>query len=108
MGYYTYHSLTVLKTEETEALAIIADLRETCEEAKYALDENGSSNESTKWYEHEEHMISFSKKYPNHTFELSGEGEESGDLWKQYYKNGKMQNCNAEITYPKFDETKLK
>ena len=29
-------------------------------------------------------------------------------LWEAYFKNGKVQKSNAKITYPKYDETKLK
>jgi hypothetical protein len=34
-------------------------------------------------------------------------GEEGGDMWKRYYKNGKVQVANAKITYDEYDETKL-
>lgn len=63
--------------------------------------------ERCKWYEHEEEMRSFSRKYPNVIFILSGAGEEQGDLWKKYFKNGKMQIALAKITYDEFDERRL-
>ena len=64
-------------------------------------------NESCKWYEHEADMREFSKRYPVVLFTLAGEGEEAGDLWKKYFKNGKMQIAKAVITYDDFDAKKL-
>jgi hypothetical protein len=53
-------------------------------------------------------MNEISKEYPNVIFELSGEGEESGDVWKNYYMNGKVQKCQARIVFDEFDENELK
>lgn len=61
-----------------------------------------------KWYECVEDMISFSKKFPKVLFTLSGKGEESGDLWIRYFKNGKVQTCRAKISYDEYDPSKLK
>jgi hypothetical protein len=60
-----------------------------------------------KWYEHEKEMREFSKKYPEVVFTLHGEGEESGDLWIKYFKNGKMQTSKARIEYDSYDESLL-
>ena len=99
--------LQQLKDKPVTASAIIADLRKTYPDAAHAITETGRNNNSSKWYDHEEHLRDFSKKYPGILFELHGEGEESTDLWKQYYKDGKMQTCKAELSYPPFDEKKL-
>ena len=61
-----------------------------------------------KWYEHNGEMLELSEQFPETVFCLSGKGEESGDLWKSYYKNGKMQYCPARIVFDEFDESKLK
>lgn len=53
-------------------------------------------------------MKAFSEKHPEALFELSGDGEESGDLWKQYWRNGKVQHCSGTIVYDEFDESKMK
>jgi hypothetical protein len=46
--------------------------------------------------------------YPDALFKLSGEGEESGDIWIEYYQNGKVQVCKAIISFASFDSNLLK
>lgn len=58
-------------------------------------------------YQHDKVMVAFSKRFPDVLFTLTGEGEESADIWKTYYKGGKIQVAFAEITIPEFDESKL-
>jgi hypothetical protein len=62
----------------------------------------------TYWDNYDMDMRGISKDYPDVIFELSGEGEESGDIWKKYYVNGKIQKCKARIVFDEFDEKKLK
>ena len=63
--------------------------------------------ESNRWYSYKKDMKEFSLKYPDVLFKLSGEGEDSEDIWIKYFKNGKMQECKAKITFDDFDESKL-
>ena len=58
----------------------------------------------SKWYDHESDMISVSKKFNGVIFVLFGDGDDSEDMWKKYFYNGKMQVANAKIT---FDECTL-
>jgi len=102
MGYYTRYELDVDGDS-----SLIAELLNNNEEASYALCENGDTEESCKWYNHEIAIKEFSKKHPDTIFKLSGVGEESPDLWVKYFKDGKMQVCTAVITYDAFDESKL-
>lgn len=108
MGYYTYYSLKVIDAESDEEKAIIADLRENNEYALYCMDEDGTSKEQTKWYEHDDEMLEFSEKYPKHILLLEGEGEESGDFWQTYYRDGKKQDCKGKVVYEPFRQDKLK
>ena len=103
MGYYTHHTLEVPYENE----GLISVFREECEGAVYAIDDNGYCEESTKWYDHEKDLRKFSKKHPDVIFTLKGEGEESGDLWVEYYKAGKMQRCKAKIVYDDYDDSEL-
>lgn len=104
MGYYTRHKLSVIDGEH----ALIAELVAENEDAACAIDENGETEERCKWYSHQEDMKCFSLKHPDVLFRLDGEGEESGDIWAEYYKGGKMQVCKAEIVIPDFNEDLLK
>lgn len=96
MGYYTHYELTHNSKKE-----IISDNNEYIEALLT------DQLEECKWYEHEEEMREFSKKYPKVRFTLKGEGEESGDLWEKHFLNGKMQVCKAKITFERFSRKKL-
>ena len=109
MGYYTEYNLSIkhnLTMDDNKD--IIKHLRKESEEAEYAINEEGwSRGNESRWYNHNPEMKEFSKKYPYVVFELEGIGEENGDWWKRYYKNGKTQLAEAEITFEEYDETKL-
>jgi len=107
MGYYTRYSLEVEgPNPESKYGHVIRRLRNDCEEAEYALDENGDpSGDESKWYDHNNDLVKFSKQYPNLVFHLYGEGEEAGDLWYKHFQNGESQTCKAIIT---FDECRFK
>lgn len=104
MGYQTYHTLTIVSGDPF----LIEDLREENDEARHAIDLNGDPNESCKWYDHEQDLLEFSEKHPDTLFLLEGEGEEAGDIWKTYFKNGKMQTTRAKLVFEEYDESKLK
>jgi hypothetical protein len=99
MGYQTEHELTIIEGSN----GLIEDLIAECESAGYALKDNGDSAEPCKWYSHENDLKEFSKKHPDALFMLSGKGEYNGDAWIEYYRNGKVQVCQAVYVYPKFD-----
>ena len=124
MGYYTIFDLKIHKDErpknykpidwesdpfgeEIHGDNPIEVLRNHSEEARYAFNEYGNPEDTTKWYQYGEDMIWLSEKYPDIVFKLHGEGEENGDLWDCYFKNGKVQSCRARIVYDDFDEDEL-
>jgi len=104
MGYYTEHKLSVTAGSEQ----LIEVFRDECEEASYALKSDGGSCNWAKWPRHEEDLRAFSKMHPGVIFTLSGKGEESSDIWIEYYGNGLIQKCKAIITFDEFDKDKLK
>lgn len=103
MGYRTYHTLTVFDLNMVELPEDVQDKHsEEIEETTGAC-----FTDECKWYEHTEEMAEYSKKYPDCIFKIHGEGEDFGDLWDEYFLNGKHQSCPAQIYYPKFDMEKL-
>ena len=100
MGYYTHY--------EIEMTPDLPEVRAAIEDEEYMAYAIGEGGDSCKWYDHEADMWALSRRFPDVLFELSGEGEEAGDLWRKYFKAGKMQSCPAQITYEPFDESKLR
>lgn len=104
MGYYTRYELSVINGDNN----LITELREFSEDANYAINDNGESEDSCKWYKCQEDLKKFSSMHPSTLFKLSGEGEESGDIWNAYFKDGKMQMCKAKIVFDEFNAELLK
>lgn len=100
MGYYTNYKLGM-----TPDLPEVRGVIEDDDDLAYAI---GEDADSCKWYDHESDMRSLSKRFPDILFTLTGEGEEAGDLWRKYFKAGKMQSCPAQISYEPYDESKLR
>jgi hypothetical protein len=94
--------------EDIDETYIIGKLLTEYEEAAYALDKDAETREKCKWYDHDDELKEFSKKFPTWLFTLCGEGEEPGDIWKEYFVNGKMQKEVAKFVIDDFDMTKLK
>lgn len=101
MGYNTRYHLDCDQPGLIEAL-VAGD-----EELSYAIDEDGSPANECKWYEHEDDMKKISRKHPGIVFALKGEGEESGDVWMKYFRDGKVQVCETIIAFDAFDPKKL-
>lgn len=112
MGYETLYHLEWncdrSKTDWDTISNEIKSRQENDDNFFYGVNPFGESNDSVKWYEHEQDIAAFSKNYPDVLFTLQGEGEAAGDIWKKYFLNGKMQLCQAEITFPAYDKSKLK
>ena len=100
MGYYTDHILS-------------SDTGVELTDEFFEVFKNITSYEpdnlcDIKWYDSEENMKEISLLYPDTLFKLYGDGEDSEDFWIQYYKNGKMQHIDGEITFEDFNPDKLK
>ena len=104
MGYYTSYSLSIEEGDQRNLREAIKRLgMEDC-----ISTESGDSLDSCKWYDHTDDTIEMSKFFPGTLFCLSGIGEEFGDWWKLYAKNGKGYKQFAEVKYLPYDESKLK
>jgi len=112
MGYDTYYQIEIQpdpedydvnswKAQKLEA-KLCGDL--TLEQHKEQI---GFIEENTRWQEMEEEMSAYSLKYPEILFIVHGEGEESQDLWRHYFKNGKSWETRAQIVYEDFKEEYL-
>lgn len=99
MGYYTRHELKVNGAIYKDHEYAIAELA--------GYDEYLFDGESCKWYDHEDDMKKYSLQHPYALFEVTGYGEEAGDIWREFYKNGKMCGGKAKILLPVFNEAEL-
>jgi len=94
MGYYTHYELETSDGVAGEHMDAIATL------AMYA----NLFEEAVKWYDHEDQMIEYSKKHPTVVFYLTGDGEESLDIWAKWFKNGEVQRWRLVLTMPGIDD----
>lgn len=98
MGYITNFQLKISGNQLTEEEIKI--IKEKTPLEHYSKNLFG---EHVKWYCFSEDMKEVSKLIPNRTFTLDGYGEEAGDIWTAYFKNGKSQDAKARIVREKCD-----
>ncbi len=113
MGYCTEYCLSVKNVKSGEEFKLLADILKERDLILYAFDRGeylASAQmakffpyESVKWYSYEYDMTEISKlpEFSEMVFELYGVGEDPTDQWKTYYKNGKSEECPADIIFPK-------
>ena len=102
MGYYTDY------TVEVENGDPFGEVLETVkEQSGYGCWHNNQLN-GVKWYEHRKDVKAVSEKFPNKLIVVTGEGEESGDIWREYFLNGKSQHVKAKLSFEDLDKNKLK
>ena len=111
MSYYTQYTLSdknIKSKREFDKLNCYiknhADMNDSLAFDTY--DENTEVIEAyaknvTKWYSHVDDMVEMSRNFPNMVFKLSGAGETQEDIWDEYYENGDMERCDAELVLPK-------
>lgn len=99
MGYYTRHELSIVSGDDNNT-----DYeKEITDSTTYS----SLFDDEIKWYDCEKDMKSYSKKHPEVVFLIDGEGEESGDIWKAYFQNGKMFKTKATLVFEEFSIEKL-
>jgi predicted RNA-binding Zn-ribbon protein involved in translation (DUF1610 family) len=89
---------------------VIKEFRLYSEEAAFLIGPDGKSNEPGSGYKLADNLKEFSKNYPKITFQLDIQWDGGfADLPSRYfYQDGKVHEAKVEITYEKFDKTKLK
>lgn len=93
MGYLTKFTLTLPEHLTQKQVDFIFDtdcIEETPFSTTFYGRGHSRSSECIKWYpEHyEKELTQLSKMFPEVLFILDGEGEEAGDLWRMFFKNG--------------------
>jgi len=98
MGYYTNYEITTDKV-------LPDDFEDKFEEiTDYAF---GYGEFGAKWYDYKADMKEISKIYPDILFTVEGEGEESGDIWRHYFKNGEDYRVEPVVIWPEFNEKNI-
>jgi hypothetical protein len=113
MGYYTHFDLIMHPKQDTvrelEIMRVIASKIDKKDPADISDDDaKWCLSDHLKWYDHHDHMVEVSKQFPDIIFVLCGEGEESDDIWQEYFTNGEYEEIYAEIVYPKPTNPKFK
>jgi hypothetical protein len=67
------------------------------------LDGQFFGGDTAKWYGYKDDVTDLSKKFPGLLFWISGEGEESGDIWKAWARNGRFKMVQARIVFDEPD-----
>ena len=104
MGYETNFKIT---TEVDDMDKLVGELGHISDYDGWFDLYDGVIHIDAKWYEYDTHMRKISEQYKDTLFTVNGDGEESGDIWRKYYKNGKCMDASPEFIYPEFDEDKL-
>lgn len=99
MGYYTRHELEIVSGND-----FVTDYEQ---EITDSTDYSSLFDYEIKWYDCEEDMKAYSKNHTNVVFCINGKGEESGDIWKAYFQNGKMFKTKAKLMFEEFSTEKL-
>lgn len=97
MGYYTNYDISDNSEEVINAIE---------EKSDYSSWYQGEI-QSVKWYRWKEDVAEVSKSFPEEVITVGGEGEESVDIWKAYFLDGKCQYEQAKLSFEEFDKNKL-
>lgn len=61
-----------------------------------------------KWSDHEAALLAISAAFPPLLFTLEGHGAERTDVYRKYFKGGRLQYAPAKLVFPDYDEKALK
>ena len=100
MGYYTRFEVTHTSDSYDQNVLIDHYFEKI---TGYSI----NSLSEIKWYDYDTDMRKLSKQFPHIVFTVEGDGEETGDHWKAYYKNGKGVIHRPKIQFPDYKEEDL-
>lgn len=104
MGYYTRHYIKAFDLnpghggpalDETFFNSLCFD-RTSPDDNYWELAHSDKRNmyyfaqDECKWYDHQEELEAASTKHRDIVFILDGVGSDAGDIWREFYVNGKM------------------
>jgi hypothetical protein len=92
MGYYTNFELEIIDVDYSDIDS--GKIRQEIQD-EFKI----SFGDTIKWYNYNEDMKCFSKKYPELIFVIDGNGEEFDDVWKHYFMNGDDQYTRAKFVF---------
>lgn len=105
MGYYTDFCLDFQGVKEDQRSALTVEIE------KMNIFDGGNIDDgffcNAKWYDHNEDMLLLSTRFPNILFSLHGYGEDSGDIWLNYFKAGRVMYEGLKLIQQDFDENQL-
>jgi len=97
MGYYTDWKVRIIPESEEERA--IKNLNRI---SGYHFDSNGYLGEA-KWYESEDSLAKLTMAIPDIIVIVDADGEESGDIYRLYAWNGKVEYVKPVMTYQEPD-----
>jgi len=92
MGYYTSFTMTTDGGDDGAINNYLVNQiwHGTIYALEYDNDHNWYASDTQKWYEHDSDMKELSKQFPEVLFTLTGEGEDTGDVWRTWYRGGEI------------------
>lgn len=86
MGYYTQFTFTLEDGPEEQYNKMTKDI----DEIMGCSDTSQYESVNAKWRSYEEDMERLSKKYPEITVRVNGNGDYPDDVWQDFWHNGKQ------------------
>ena len=107
MGYYTRYKLDI-QGDSPSLQEVALEIAGGDLAMAVTYDEVLRGGDEVKWYDHDNDMKEVSLRWTETLFVLDGEGEENGDVWRKYWRGGKVQiERQPEWKPPPFDPAKL-
>lgn len=111
MSYYTNYTGEVMSgaDEKDIAKAIAAlDFFNCADDPNIETIDEVINYDTITWRSWKTDMIEISKRFPNALIRINGEGEDSYDIWRAYFQNGKCAVYQAKIIFPEFNKDDLR